>query len=54
VSAVEGTRKSGQISLDRPIDWQDGCRLAVAPLSEEETFGIGEEDWPTDSEATAD
>jgi hypothetical protein len=54
MGAVKGTWKSGQIILDQPIDWPDGCRLAIAPLSEVETFGIGEEDWPTDAEAMAD
>ncbi len=54
MNAVKGTWKNGRIVLDRPIDWPDGCRLAIAPLAEEETLGIREEDWPTTPEAMAD
>jgi hypothetical protein len=54
MNAVKGTWKNGRIVLDRPIDWPDGCRLAIAPLPEEETLGIREEDWPTTPEAMAD
>lgn len=54
MNAVNGTWKNGSIVLDRPIDWPDGCRLAIAPLAEEETLGIREEDWPTTAEAMAD
>ena len=54
MGAVKGTWKNGQIVLDRPINWPDGCRLAIAPLSEEETLGIREEDWPTTPEAMAE
>ena len=54
MNAVKGTWKNGRIVLDGPIDWPDGCRLAIAPLPEEEIVGIREEDWPTTPEAMAD
>jgi hypothetical protein len=54
MNAVKGTWKNGRIVLDRPIDWPDDCRLAIAPLTDEEILGIREEDWPTTPEAMAD
>ena len=51
---VKGTWQNGRIVLDQPIDWPDGCRLAIAPLPEEESLGIREEDWPSTPKARAD
>jgi hypothetical protein len=54
MTAIIGTWKNGQIVLDEPADWPDGCRVIIEPVpAEEETIGIREEDWPTTAEAIA-
>jgi hypothetical protein len=54
VDRAKGTWKMGQIVLDKPTDWPEGCRVLVEPADEEEPLGIREEDWPTTPEALAD
>ncbi len=52
---LKGTWKEGQIVLDEPADWPDGCRVTVAPLpGDVETLGITEEQWPRTPEAIAE
>jgi hypothetical protein len=53
MNAIKGTFKNGQIVLDAPADWPEGCRVIVEPVPEEETFGIREEDWPDTPEGIA-
>lgn len=31
MNAINGTFKNGQVVLDDPADWPEGCRLRVAP-----------------------
>ncbi len=52
--AVKGTLRNGQVVLDSPTDWPEGCRVSIEPLTEKETFGIREEDWPVMPEGLAD
>ena len=54
MNAIKGTFKNGQIVLDAPADWPEGCRVTVEPVPEEETFGIREEDWPDTPEGIAE
>ena len=37
MSAIRGTFKNGQVILDGPADWPEGCRLRIAPDSTEAT-----------------
>jgi hypothetical protein len=54
MNTVKGTWKNGQVVLDSPTDWPDGCRVLVEPAPEGVTIGIREEDWPTTPQAIAD
>src|SRR5262245_12948530 len=54
MNAVTGTYQNGQIVLDAPADWPDGCRVLVEPGPAEETLGIREEDWPDTPEGIAE
>jgi len=54
--SLTGTWKDGQIVLDEPADWPEGCRVVII-LQEgqrEERLGITEEEWPRTPEALAD
>ena len=53
MTALTGTWKNGQIVLDEPADWPEGCRVFIEPIPEGEALGIREEDWPTDPEGIA-
>ena len=54
MKTITGTIRNGQIIADQPINWPDGCRVLIEPVTtEEETLGIREEDWPTDPEGIA-
>jgi hypothetical protein len=53
MNGINATYRNGQIVLDEPVDWPEGKRLRVEPVTEEETVGIREEDWPTDPEGIA-
>jgi hypothetical protein len=54
MEAIRGTVRNGQIVADQPVHWPDGCRVVIEPVPEdEETLGIPEKDWPTDSEGIA-
>src|SRR5229473_919351 len=54
MKVMNATYKNGQVVLDEPADWPDGCRLLVEPALEEESLGIREEDWSDTPEAIAD
>ena len=41
---IPGTYRDGRIELDATVDWPDGRRVSV--LSETESVGLREEDWP--------
>jgi hypothetical protein len=32
---LTGTWKNGQVILDSPADWPDGCRVIVEPIPDE-------------------
>jgi hypothetical protein len=54
-NTMTGTWKEGQIILDEPADWPDGCRLTVEPISSQvEAIGITEEQWPRTPEGIAE
>ena len=37
MNAIRGTFKNGQVVLDGPADWPEGCRLRIAPEPAEAT-----------------
>jgi hypothetical protein len=53
MKAIMGTVRNGQIIVDQPIEWPDGCRVVIEPVAKEETLGIRDEHWPTDAEGIA-
>jgi hypothetical protein len=48
-----GTWKNGQIILDEPADWSEGCRVVVTPGKSLEVYGMSEEEQSNDPEAIA-
>lgn len=54
MSAIKATWKNRQIVPDEEVNWPEGCRLLVEPVTEEETLGIREEDWSNTPEAITD
>jgi hypothetical protein len=55
-TTLTGIWKDGQIRLDEPPDWPEGCRVVVTLQEAQrgEWLGITEEEWPRTSEALAD
>jgi hypothetical protein len=53
MNVIHGTWKNGQILLDEPADWPEGCRVVIEPAARETSIGIPEEEWPTDPEGIA-
>jgi hypothetical protein len=50
---LTGTRKNGQILLDEPADWPEGCRVVVAPSGLSEVHGMAEGERSNYPEAIA-
>ena len=54
-STLAGTWKNGQVILDSPADWPEGCRVIVEPIPDPvETLGITEAEWPKTPGAIAE
>ena len=53
MNAVKGIYHNGQITLNSATDWPDDCEVIVKPILKEESYGIRDEDWPTDPEGIA-
>jgi hypothetical protein len=53
VNSVKGIVKNGGVILDNPAELPEGCRVVVEPLTDQETFGVREEDWQDTPEAVA-
>jgi hypothetical protein len=53
MKTILGTWKNGQLEFDGPPNWPDGCRVSIEPITQEETLGMREEDWPTTPEGIA-
>ena len=53
---LTGTWKNGEVILDEPADWPEGCRVIITPqeVPRGEWLGITEEEWPRTPEALAD
>ncbi len=52
--ALTGTWRNGQVMLDVPADWPEGCRVVVIPGEPpEETHGMSEEGQSDDPESIA-
>jgi hypothetical protein len=41
---LTGTWKNGQILLDEPADWPEGCRVVVTQEESSEVYGMTEEE----------
>ena len=55
MGTIRATWRNGQIVMDGPVDWSEGCRLRIEPESEQaETSEMREEDWSNSPEAIAD
>jgi len=53
--ALTGTWKDGQIILDGPADWPEGCKLHVIPIPQTtDRTGIPDDQWPRDSPGIAE
>ena len=51
---LTGVWRDGQIVLDEPVEWPEGCRVVITQLPKgEESLGITEEEWPKTPEAIA-
>ena len=50
---LTGTWKNGQVLLDEPADWPEGCRVVVTPEKSREVLGMTEEEQSDDPEAIA-
>jgi hypothetical protein len=50
---LTGTWKNGQILLDGPADWPEGCRVVVTQEESSEVYGMTEEEQSDDPEAIA-
>jgi hypothetical protein len=50
---LTGTWKDGQVLLDEPADWPEGCRVVVIPEKSPEVYGILEEEQSDDPGAIA-
>ena len=59
MSIIHGTYKGGHVELDSPVDWPEGARVEILPMSKNgsaddsaprESYGMREEDWPTTKE----
>ncbi len=49
------TWKNGQVILDGPADWPEGCKLRVAAISTPaEPIGIPDDQWPRDPQGIAE
>ena len=51
--SLTGTWKGGQIILDEPADWPEGCRVVVTLGKSPEVYGMSEEEQSNDPEAIA-
>jgi hypothetical protein len=52
---LSATWKNGQVILDGPADWPEGCKLQVAAISRsEEQTGIPDDQWPRDPQGIAE
>jgi len=53
MNAVKGTVQNGHVVLDNPAGLPEGSRVIIEAITEDETFGIREEDWEDTPEAIA-
>ena len=53
MEVMKGTFRNGQIILDTPADWPDGCRVTVELDSPPEITGMTEEEQGDDPESIA-
>jgi hypothetical protein len=54
MDSVRATWKNGQIILDRPTDWPEGCRLVIEPDPCDQAIGVREDEWSNAPQAIAD
>ena len=54
MNAVRAIWTNGRILPSEPVDWPEGSKLLVEPLSTEETIGLDESEWTDDAATLAD
>jgi hypothetical protein len=52
-STLTGVWKNGQVVLDGPADWPEGCRVVVIPQSPPEVLGTTGDEQADDPESIA-
>jgi hypothetical protein len=50
---LKGTIQHGQVVLPQPADLPDGTEVTVLTHEHSKTFGIPDDEWPTDPEGIA-
>jgi hypothetical protein len=53
MNAIKTAVKNGQVCVDVPPDWPEGCEVLIEPMPAEFVQGMREEDWPTTPEGIA-
>jgi len=48
MSSTSGTYRDGHVDLDSMLDWPEGSRVTVSPMSE--SIGMRESEWPDNGE----
>jgi hypothetical protein len=52
---LTGTWKNGQVVLDAPANWPEGCKLQVVPIRQPTGLaGIPDDQWPRDPQGIAE
>ena len=46
MTAISGIWHNGQVILDQPADWPEGCRLRIEPVPAEQLRGPADNDEP--------
>jgi hypothetical protein len=53
MNAIRATWTNGQIVPAEPVNWPEGSKLLVEPVSTGEKLGLTEEEWRDDPESIA-
>jgi hypothetical protein len=48
---VPGTFHEGRIMLEAPVDWPEGTKVEVVPVTSNRRLGLTEDEWPNTPEA---
>jgi hypothetical protein len=51
IQTIKATWRNGQVIPDGAVDWPEGCRLNIEPVSMEQITGMTEEEQGDDAES---